>query len=294
MTIPADDIVRARLAAMGAETHHLQVSKDRNVIVYDAEYRAHETQIPSIPVIFAMLCVQGGGRLSQTSRLQSLEAEIEPGDIGIAAPSSPGHGQWPDMRVIGLGIDVASLRSSFGNTWPEHLRPDVISRVFRDPIVEATMMQIGYTHAGRVTDTALVHAAQLVVHQLLDEPAAETGPTDEAATIAPLEAEKMARLDQYIDAHIDHAISVDELAKIAGVSRHHFSRRFKAKTGQSPYQYVLGTKLDVAAKALASDSSRSVTDISGSIGYDDPSQFAKAFRRRFGKTPRVWKNMTRG
>ncbi|MGD1883433.1 MAG: helix-turn-helix domain-containing protein [Paracoccaceae bacterium] len=294
MTIPADEIIHARLKNVGADVRHLHVSCDRNVLVYDAEYSNHESAIRGLPVLFAMLCVSGGGWLSQKTNDQDLEAEIGPGDIGIAAPFSPGYGSWPAMRVIGLAIDVASLRSSFGNAWPDRVRHDVISQVFRDPIVEATMMQIGYTHAGRVTDSALVHAAQLVVHQLLDEPDPKAEPTREGASIYPLEDAKLKAVDQHIAEHIHRAISVDELATISGVSRHHFGRRFKAKTGQSPYQYVLAAKLDRAAETLSKDHSRSVTDISGSIGYDNPAQFAKAFRRRFGAAPRLWRSMKRG
>ncbi|MEL6412274.1 MAG: AraC family transcriptional regulator [Pseudomonadota bacterium] len=295
MTIPADEVLLARLAAVGAEVHHLQVSKDRNVMVYDAMYGDFEAAVRSIPVLFVLLCVNGGGWLSQKTDAQTLEAEIGPGDIGIAAPFSPGHGSWPEMRVIGLAIDVNSLRATFGDTWPSRIRPEVISTVFRDPIVEATMMQIGYTHAGSVTDAALVHAAQLVVHQLLDDadPKDQTQ-VDEEAAINPLEASKLTTLDDYIADHLHRAISVDELAQIACVSRHHFSRRFKAKTGQSPYQYVLAAKLDAAAHALSSDRSRSVTEVSGSVGYDNPAQFAKAFRRRFGAAPRMWRGMRGG
>lgn len=293
MTIPADEIIHARLENVGADVRHLHVSYDRSVLVYDADYSNHEAIIRGLPVLFAMLCVSGGGWLSQKTNDQDLEAEIGPGDIGIAAPFSPGYGSWPAMRVIGLAIDVASLRSSFGNAWPERVRHDVISHVFRDSIVEATMMQIGYTHAGRVTDSALLHAAQLVVHQLLDEPDPKAEAAREGASIYPLEDAKLKAVDQHIADHIHRAISVDELATISGVSRHHFSRRFKAKTGQSPYQYVLAAKLDRAAETLSNDHSRSVTDVSGSIGYDNPAQFAKAFRRRFGTAPRLWRNKKR-
>lgn len=290
MTIPTDEIINARLSSIGAEVQHLHVSNDRHVMVFDAIYSDHEAPVRNVPVLFAMLCVSGGGWLTQVTEGQNLKAEIGPGDIGIAAPWSPGYGSWPEMRVIGLAIDVASLRRSFGNGWPTRLRPSVISHVFRDPIVEATMMQIGYTHAGHVTDSALFHAAQLVVHQLLDEqdetPAASV---QEATKIYPIEDTKLAAVDEYIAANIHKAISVEELARITGVSRHHFSRRFKAKTEQSPYQYVLAAKLDAAAEALASNRSQSITEVSGSVGYDNPAQFARAFRRRFGAAPRMWR-----
>ncbi|MEO0622175.1 MAG: helix-turn-helix transcriptional regulator [Pseudomonadota bacterium] len=89
--------------------------------------------------------------------------------------------------------------------------------------------------------------------------------------------------------HIDLTISVDHLAQHVGISRHHFGRRFRATTGQPPYQFILDLKLDHAAEAMRSDRRMKVIDVANMVGYRNPAQFSQAFRRRFGQPPRLWR-----
>ncbi|MEM8794035.1 MAG: AraC family transcriptional regulator [Pseudomonadota bacterium] len=289
MPIPPKGIVQQRLTDLGAEVHSIQIDSSNSIMMYDASYEALSGPVPNVPALFVLLCVSGGGRVCQKTSGQDFDAYIEPGDIGIAAPSSPGFGSWPELRVIGLGVEVKALVSVFGDKWPNRLRHDVISKPFHDPLVEKTMMQIGYSNPGMSSDSVLKYAAFMIVHQLLDEAVQEVEHSDEIESVVPLSRSMIEDIDVYVGQHIDRQILVDELAKISGLSRHHFSRRFKATTGNTPYQYVLQKKLDAAAEYLASRRSRSVIDVAQSVGFESPAQFAKAFRRRFGQTPRFWR-----
>ncbi|MEM9331375.1 MAG: AraC family transcriptional regulator [Pseudomonadota bacterium] len=290
MLIPSSEMVREELVNNGAEVHSVHVSANRSIVVYDASYGAHKGEVPNIPVLFAMLCVGGGGRVVQKTNLQHIDAQIDQGSIGIVPPNSAGFGQWPEIRVIGLGIEVSTIKEGFGEKWPQRLSYDVISKPFRDPLVEATMMQIGYTQAGRVSDNVLKYAAQMIVHQLLDEPFQKNFQELDLENIKPLADSALRSIEQYILENIDRQIQVQELAELCNISQHHFSRRFKAAAGISPYQYVLQKKLDVGADALLADDSKSIIDVAQSVGFENPAQFAKAFRRRFGQPPRFWRS----
>lgn len=289
MPIPPDDIVYAKLTSLGADVNSFQVNQDRTVMIYDASYESHAGKVPVVPALFIFLCVSGGGFLRQETTSQALEMDLAPGDICIVAPSSPGSGMWPDMPVIAMAIEVNALHDTFGDDWARRLRRDVISKSFKDALVETTMMQVGYTNSGNVSDGVLLHAAQLVVHQLLDEPHDSTSTSADYADVHPLSLRTVSSIAAYVGDRIDQHISVEELAGLAGVSKHHFTRRFKAATGSTPYQFVMAKKLDRAAESLSADLGVSVTDVSQSIGYDNPAQFAKAFRRRFGQAPRSWR-----
>lgn len=288
MPIPSESAVLERLRQQEAEVHSLRISSDRSVVVYDASYPEREGTVPDLPALFAMMCLSGGGRLRQRTTRQDFDAVIEPGVIGIAAPSAPGYGSWPEMRVIGFGIEVRALASSFGKAWPLLLRDEVISQPLRDAMVEATMMQVGYTHAGRVSDSVLLHAAHMVVHQLL-APAAETAHDAYKSDPHPLPPRAVEAVRAYVEERIDATISVDHLAQHIGISRHHFSRRFRGATGQSPYQFILDLKLDHAAKTMRTDQGIKIIDVANMVGYRNAAQFSQAFRRRFGQTPRLWR-----
>ncbi|CAM5336730.1 helix-turn-helix transcriptional regulator [Streptomyces chartreusis] len=74
---------------------------------------------------------------------------------------------------------------------------------------------------------------------------------------------------------------VDDLARVAGVSPSHFTRVFRASTGQSPHQYVLGQRLEQTIRALLT----AVADIADACGFADQSHLTRTMRRHLGLTP---------
>ncbi|MEM7060218.1 MAG: AraC family transcriptional regulator [Pseudomonadota bacterium] len=288
MPIPPDDYLLERFRQENAEVHSFRVSSDRSVIVYDATHAAKQGKVRNVPVLFTMMCVSGGGPMVQRTIKQTFEGTLDPGCIGVAAPSAPGYGKWPEMRIVGFGIHVDALKDSFGSNWPNDLGADVLSKPVRDPMIEATMMQVGYTHAGHISDSVMLHAAHMVVHHLLDMPG-EAVPDTEKSDAHPLPASIIEDVQTYVTDHIEQTISVEDLARHVAISRSHFSRRFRATTGQTPYQYILDLKLDHAATTLRVDQETKVIDAANMVGFRNPARFAEAFRRRFGQSPRKWR-----
>ncbi len=281
------DIARARLEATQAEVHNLYVTEDQSVLLYRASYPAHVGHIRSLPALFVTMCVSGGGPMRQSTSLQLIEAEIAPGDIGLVPPNSKGAGEWPEISVITLGIAIESVSESFGDDWPQKLKRETFSKVFRDPLVESTLMSVGHTQAGDISDATLFHAAHMVTHQLLDQPFEPVAKSGEAF---PLSGASLNRVKQLLAKNLDRHVTVEEMAATAGISRHHFSRRFKAATGQSPHQFAIHGKLEHAAHLLAEEENASVLSIAQKVGYCNPAQFAKLFRRQFGLSPRSWRS----
>lgn len=79
-------------------------------------------------------------------------------------------------------------------------------------------------------------------------------------------------------------ISIDDLARAAGTSRFHMSRLFRDAVGQSPYQYLLRTRIERAAERLRSGK-ESVTEVAFAVGFGDLGRFARMFRAFTGKAP---------
>jgi AraC family transcriptional regulator len=77
---------------------------------------------------------------------------------------------------------------------------------------------------------------------------------------------------------------LSELAGLAGLSRFHFLRVFRATTGLTPHQYLLRTRLRAAAGALAGTPTP-VTEVALDAGFDDLSNFVRTFRAEYGMSP---------
>ena len=82
--------------------------------------------------------------------------------------------------------------------------------------------------------------------------------------------------------------SVDELARLAALSRSAFAARFAALLGQPPGAYVLRQRLDHAAHLLRS-TTEPVARIAASVGYASEAAFSRAFARAHGDSPRAWR-----
>jgi AraC-like DNA-binding protein len=81
-------------------------------------------------------------------------------------------------------------------------------------------------------------------------------------------------------------LSVDDLAKTAGMSRFHFSRLFRDQVGEAPYKHLLRLRVARAAELLRGGR-HSVTEAAFAVGFNDLSRFSRAFRAEFGVNPGV-------
>ena len=76
-----------------------------------------------------------------------------------------------------------------------------------------------------------------------------------------------------------------ELARLAALSPFHFLRTFERVVGTTPHQYLRRLRLRDAAIRLAVESGRVIDAIYDS-GFNDVSNFNRAFRAEFGMSPR--------
>jgi AraC-like DNA-binding protein len=79
-----------------------------------------------------------------------------------------------------------------------------------------------------------------------------------------------------------------EAARRCHVSYGHFRRLFRRHTGRPPYDYMLLWRMRRAARALR-DLSRPVKAVAREVGYDDPRQFSRMFRKKMGMSPTAYR-----
>lgn len=96
------------------------------------------------------------------------------------------------------------------------------------------------------------------------------------------------RVVNYIEKNADKAITVKELADIAGFSQFHFHRIFTAYTGEPLSTFVKRIKLEKSAHFLAY-SNMNITEVALSCGYETPSAYNKAFKQLFSVNPSEYK-----
>jgi AraC family transcriptional regulator, transcriptional activator for feuABC-ybbA operon len=88
----------------------------------------------------------------------------------------------------------------------------------------------------------------------------------------------------YIGHHYHQAITLSDLAKLAGLSKSHYSRVFKKNTGYSPIEYITHLRIDRAKEMLAHSDIR-VKEVSQNVGYEDELYFSRIFKKIVGVSP---------
>jgi AraC-like DNA-binding protein len=106
-----------------------------------------------------------------------------------------------------------------------------------------------------------------------------------------LTACKLHRTIVYILAHLEHKLSLTELAAVAQMSSAHFARLFKCATKQTPHQYVITCRIE-RAKRLLTETTLPLHEIGARVGYADQSHFTALFRQYVATTPKAHRDAT--
>lgn len=86
----------------------------------------------------------------------------------------------------------------------------------------------------------------------------------------------------------DPALRTLSLAAACGASVRTIQNLF-ASMGTTPSAYILDRRLARAAERLGAAPDASITEVAFELGFNDSAYFARAFRQRFGVSPREWR-----
>jgi AraC family transcriptional regulator len=103
---------------------------------------------------------------------------------------------------------------------------------------------------------------------------------------------RLKRVLDHIGDNLIDDLSLSQLAAIAGMSPHYFAEMFKQSTGRAPHQYVLLRRIERAKERLR-DAKCSVIEAALAAGFQNPSHFARMFRKFVGISPSGFQSVVR-
>jgi len=101
-------------------------------------------------------------------------------------------------------------------------------------------------------------------------------------------SDRLSDLAPWIAAHLHQDLTVETLAAKACLSPRHFTRRFKRTFRVTPGGFVEDLRLDEARRRLSA-SGVSIEGIGESVGFTSADSFRRAFERRFGVAPSIYR-----
>lgn len=136
---------------------------------------------------------------------------------------------------------------------------------------------------------AMDHLAQWLLLQVVSRHSSVRHALPEVTGQLSLRYRRM--LQERIHAHLGQSLTLADMASWVNLSPYHFARLFRATFGCAPYQYVQEQRLILARDRLR-NSKEKITAIALSSGFNDSSQFSRAFKSRFGITPSAYRGET--
>lgn len=91
-------------------------------------------------------------------------------------------------------------------------------------------------------------------------------------------------LIQHIETHFAEKLTVAEAAKRVNMNPYHFCKTFKKLTGRTFVEFVNACRANEAERLLL-ETDKSVTEIAGLVGCDNPNYFARLFKQYKGVAP---------
>jgi AraC-like DNA-binding protein len=114
--------------------------------------------------------------------------------------------------------------------------------------------------------------------------------------VTPEELENLAylrRARDLIDREYARPLDVAALARAALMSTAHFSRRFRAAYGETPYAYLMTRRIE-RAKALLRRGDISVSEVCWAVGCTSLGSFSARFTQLVGETPTAYRDRDHG
>ncbi len=259
---------------------HLGMGAERSVTVWEnhddeVSYEAPERHTFS-------LYLQGG---TGTSRLDKGALAGWQGAVCVMPEGEASDWKITEpFRFVHLYVSDKALRAAFSEVHECDARqldlrdetfvaaPSIALPLFR--IAEAAMAQDALK-----ADEAF---AVMVAHLTRGAPVLKGG----------LSPHQLRRVDEWVRAHMDGVIHLEDLAALTGLSVFHFHRMFKLARGMAPSEWVMMQRINLARQLLRAG--ETAAGVSAACGFANQSHMTRAFRKQTGMTPGHYRELAAG
>lgn len=162
-----------------------------------------------------------------------------------------------------------------------------------DPVIRRLSDALAATEAGHDPHSAIcADALRLAILTRRFSQQADVSPEIEnpaGRNVRSLQKWRLKRVVQYVDERLGTKITLEDLAKVAGLSRMHFAAQFRAAMGMRPHEYLLKRRIE-RAEELLKRAEVSLVEIALTVGFQTQAHFTTVFKRFAGDTPYQWRS----
>ena len=248
------------------------------------------------PPLANLLLILHGRVATEGASLRCGEAAFEgtgsPQSLTVLPPGVESRWRWANAcdctqyhltpalvgRVAQEAFDLDPARLLFPVVFYDRSHPSVLAAqaALRDEL-------LGGGAGGRLCAESL--ATVLAVHLIRH---LACGPTVRGLT-GVLARHIVKAVEEFVMDNLDADLALSDLAAVAHLSEYHFARLFKATTGQTPHQFVIGKRVE-RAKHLITEGRLTLVQVAAEVGFASQSHLTLHFKRVVGSTPGQFRN----
>ena len=242
------------------------------------EHYIHNRLLQDYVLIY---CLDGQGWLE----LQDNRFSIKKGDLLICPPGiihsygADAKDPWTKYWVHFRGDAAPAYVAFVGATASApivHIGENIKLLSLFQEIME--VLKTGYTHSNLLLATSYLNTILSYINNLEMKNA--------------LNSAGGINIDQIINYMLDNLntnLDLEQLAHYANLSKYHFTKLFKEKTGYTPIDYYIRLKIQKACELLTL-SNVTIVSLSSSLGFNNPYYFSIAFKKIIGSSPQNYRN----
>lgn len=247
---------------------------------------------PPLDHHYLVVHLRGDKRVTRSRRTETITRDVALGAMSaIEAGSSY---RWTTEGPIAFGhiyLEPGYFAQTIGEQFdvdPAKIRLEESFGQF-DPLL-GRLLEALVSVAESDDLSAMQQEAQLeaALHRLYERQIGLSGKQDRVL-ISPA---SVMRVKDYIGDNLCDQVTLDDLAGLAGYSRFHFARGFKAATGLPPYAYILRARIALACRLLGEEQLLANT-VAKASGFASHPQFASRFRQMTGISPSLYRHIMR-
>lgn len=108
-------------------------------------------------------------------------------------------------------------------------------------------------------------------------------PVEEGGNQSTSSEEYVKRVLKYINENFTHAITLEHLASLCGITKFHLARQFKQYTGQTIFSYLNHLRCKNAELLIAQG--KSITEAAYASGFESLPYFSRTYKKNMGISP---------
>jgi AraC-like DNA-binding protein len=235
-------------------------------------------------IFFLHMQLDGVGVVRQSGR----EALLRSGDFAITDTTRPYELVFDDSkRMLVIGVEHELMRRYLRNPedWVSMRMPGDVGL---SGVTSELLRAFWKALRGAQLDSAMAPRVMYAALELLSGASLGKQPQGGRSSMA---IRQRGRILDYIETHLGDAdLSPSTIGRACGITPRYLHHLFMDED-ETVARYVLRRRLEECSKALISVSqrNRTLTSIAFDHGFNSPTHFGRAFRERFGMTPREYR-----